>query len=95
MHFKLHTNQFKQLTQTQTHILHDFNAHSNPPRNMKATISYRNDHTDIIISDPDIKPVECKEKLKHIHITITSQYLSCRNKFINNILNDIRSSEQS
>ena len=37
-HLKLHATQLKQLTQTQTHPLHDLNAYSDPPRNMKATI---------------------------------------------------------
>ena len=37
-HLKLHATQLKQLTQTQTHPLHDLNAYLNPPRNRKATI---------------------------------------------------------
>ena len=37
-HLKLHATQLKQLTQTQTHPLHDLNAYSDPPRNMKTTI---------------------------------------------------------
>ena len=77
-HLKLYATQMKQLTQTQTHPLHDLNIYINPPRNMKATIFYNNEHTNIIISKPDITPVECRENLKHIHITITSQYLSSR-----------------
>ena len=77
-HLKLYAIQLKQLTQTQTHPLHDLNAYSDPPRNMKATSFHTNEHTNIIISEPDITPGECKENLKHIHITITSQYLSSR-----------------
>ena len=43
-HLKLHLTQFKQLTQTQLHPLHELNAHSDPP-NMKSTIFHNNDHT--------------------------------------------------
>ena len=64
---------------------------------MKATIFYNNEHTNIITSEPDITPEECREDLKHIHITITSQYLSSRKN--NNVTNttpyDIHSSEQT
>ena len=74
-HLKLHATQLKQLTQT--HPLHDLNAHSDPPRNMKATI-FHNERTSIIIFHPDITSEECKEKLKLIHATITSQYFSSR-----------------
>ena len=45
---------------------------------MKATTFHNNEHTNIIISKPDITPKECRENLKHIHATITSQYLSSR-----------------
>ena len=71
--------------------------HSDPPRNIKATIFHNNDHTNIIISDPNITTEECRENLKHIHITITSQYLSCRknNKVTNTTPYDIYSSEQT
>ena len=31
-HFKLYATQPKQLTQRQTHRLHDLNAHSDPPK---------------------------------------------------------------
>ena len=34
-HLKLHATQLKQLTQTQTRSAHDFNAYSDPPRNIK------------------------------------------------------------
>ena len=96
-HFKLHATQLKQLTQIQTHPLHDFNAYSDPPRNMKTTIFYNNEHTNIIISKLDITPEECRENLKHIHTMITSQNLSCRknNKVTNTILYNIYSSEQT
>ena len=79
-HLKLYAAQLKQLTQTQTYPLHDFNAHSDPPKNMKATIFHNNKHTNIIISEADITTEECRENLKHIHTTITSQYLSSRKK---------------
>ena len=79
-HLKFHATQLKQLTQTQTYPLHDLNACFYPPRNIKATIFHNNEHTNIIISDPDIIPEECKENLKHIHSTITSQYLRSRKK---------------
>ena len=96
-HLKLHATQLKQLTQTQTHPLNDLNAYINPPRNMKATIFYNNEHTNIIISKPDITSEECRENLKHIHTSITSQYLSSRknNKVTKTISNDSHSSEQT
>ena len=50
---------------------------------MKAVSSHSRllyDHTNIIISDSDIISEECKENLKHIHLAITSQYLSSRKK---------------
>ena len=95
-HLKLHATQLKQLTQTQTHPLHDLNASLNPPRNMKATIFQNNEHTNII-SEPDITPEECRENLKHIHTIITSQYLSSRknNKVTNTTPYDIHLSEQT
>ena len=65
-HLKLYATQLKQLTQTQTHPLHDLNAYSDPPRNMTATIFHNNEHTNTVISEPDITPEECKENLKHI-----------------------------
>ena len=96
-HLKLHATQLKQLTQTQTHSSHDLNAYLNPPRNIKATIFHNNKHTNIIISKPDITPKECRENLKHIHTTITSQYLSFRknNKVTNTTPYDNFSSEQT
>ena len=51
--------------------LYDLNAYSDSPRNMKATIFHNNEH--IIISDPNITPEKCRENLKHIYTTITSQ----------------------
>ena len=77
-HLKLHATQLKQLTQTQTHPLHDLNAYSDPPKNMKATIFHNNKHTNIIISKLDRKLEECRENLIHIHTTITSQNLNYR-----------------
>ena len=63
---------------------------------MKATIFNNNENTNIIISKLGITPEECKENLKHIHTTITSQYLSTRKttKFSNTPPYDIHSSEQ-
>ena len=80
IHLKLHATQLKQLTQTLTHPSHDLNAYLNLPRNMKATIFHKTEHTNIIISKPDITTDECRENLKHIHTTITSQYLSSKKK---------------
>ena len=71
IHFKLHITQLKQLTQTQAYHLLDLNAYLNPTINMKTTIFYNNEHTNIIISKPDITPEECRENLKHIHTTFT------------------------
>ena len=98
IHLKLHATQFNQLTQTQTHPLHVLNTYSDSPRNMKASIFHSNEHTNIIISEPDVTPEECRENLKHIRtaITSTSLYLNSRknNKVINTIPYDIHSSEQ-
>ena len=91
IHLKLHGTQLKQLTQTQTHPLHDLNAHIESPKNIKATIFHNNEHIDIIISELGITPEECRENFKHIHTTITSQYLSSRknNKVTNTTPYDI------
>ena len=64
---------------------------------MKASIFHNNEHTNIIISKPNITLDECRENLKHIHTTITSQYLSSRknNKVTNTTPYDICSSEQT
>ena len=66
---------------------------------MKATIFHtcNNEHTSIITSKPDITPEECRENLKHIHSTITSQLLSSRknNKVTNTTPYYIHSSEQT
>ena len=93
----LHATQLKKLTQTQTHPLHVLNAYSDPPINMKSTIFDNNNHTNIIISEPEIAPEECRENLRHIHITIISQYLSSRknNKVTNITPYDIYSSGQT
>ena len=37
---------------------------------------HNNEHTNIIILNPDITPEECRENFNHIHTTITSQYFS-------------------
>ena len=94
---KLHTTQLKQLTQTQTHPLHDLNACLNLPRNMKATILYTNKHTNIIISKQNIATEKRKKKLKYIHTTtITLECLSSRkNKVTNTTPYEIYLSEQT
>ena len=96
-HLKRHAPQLQQLTQTQTHPLHDLNAYLNGPRYIKATIFHNNEHTNIIISKPDITPEECRENFKCIHTTITSQYLSFRknNKVTNTTPYDIHLSERT
>ena len=90
-HLKLHATQVKQLTQTQTHPLHDLNAYSDLPRNKKFTIFHNNRHTYIIILDPNITPEGRRKNLKRIHTNITSQYLSSRknNKVTNTTTYDI------
>ena len=77
-------------------VLNDLNAYLNSPRNMKTTIFHNKEHTNIIISKLDITPEECRENLKHIHTTITSQYLSFRknNKVTNTTPYDIYLSKQ-
>ena len=64
---------------------------------MKVPILHNNKHTNIIISEPDITPEECRENLKHIHTTITSQYLNSRKtiKVINTTCYGSHSSEQT
>ena len=51
-YLKLRATQLKQLIQTQTHPLHDFNAYLNQSKNMKATIFHNSEHTSIITSKP-------------------------------------------
>ena len=96
-HLKLNAMQIKQLTQTQTHPLHDLNAYLNPPRNMKTIVFHNNKHTNIIILKPDITSEEFRENFKHIHTAITSQYLSSRksNKVTSTTSYDICLSEQT
>ena len=50
------------------------------------TYFYNNDHTDTIISDPDLISDYFKENFKHIHPIIISQYPSLKknNKITNN-----------
>ena len=64
---------------------------------MKATIFHNNEHTNIITSDPDITPEECRANLRSIHTTITSQYLNSRNhnKVTNTTPLDIHPTEQT
>ena len=57
-YLKLYAMQLEQLTQTETHPLLNLNAYSDPPTNMKAEIFHKNNYTNIIISEPDIKPEE-------------------------------------
>ena len=63
----------------------------------KATTFHNNEHTNNIISDPDITTEKCKENLKHIDTTIILQYFSSKknNKAINTIPYDIDSTEQT
>ena len=68
-HLKLHATQLEQLTQTQTHPLQDLNPHSDPGRNMKATIFYNNGHTNITISERNITPVKCKKIPQNIFVS--------------------------
>ena len=72
-HLKLHAIQLKQLTQTETHPLHDLNAYLNPPRNMKATIFYNRGGQTCLLQEPHTKNEKFKEpqykkitKLPHI-----------------------------
>ena len=71
-YLKLPVTQLKQLTHTQIHPLHDLDANSDPPRNIKATIFHNNEHTNIVISEPDITP-ENVEKTLNI-FTLTSPH---------------------
>ena len=105
-HLKLYVIQLRQLNQT--HLLRDVNAYSALPRNMKTTIFYNNEHTNIVISKPDLTREKCRKKLthslyhhltihSHIHSTITSQYLSSKknSKVTNATPYDFHSSEQT
>ena len=58
-HLTLNVTQLKQLTQTQTYPLHDLNAYSDPPRNMKTEIVNNIEHTRII-SDPNVTTEKCR-----------------------------------
>ena len=49
-----------------------------PCRSQSRRFNHFTDNINIIISDPDIKPKECKENFKFIHTTITLQYLRSR-----------------
>ena len=48
------------------------------PKTQKATIFHNNKQTNITILDPDMTSEEGKENIKHIYITITSQYLNSK-----------------
>ena len=78
IHLKLHATTLKQPTQTQT-PLHNLNAHSDPPRNMKTTLFYSNEYTNIIISDPDITSEECK-KISNTFTPTSHHYTSVPEK---------------
>ena len=69
-HLKLHATQLKQLTQIQTHPLHDLNTYSDPPTNIKATIFHNNEHTNIIVSDSEIN-LRNVENTSNTHTAIT------------------------
>ena len=50
-------------------------VNSDLPRNIKATVCYKNEHTNSIISKLDMTPKECRENLKHIYIfTVKDEY---------------------
>ena len=57
-YLKIHATQLKQLIQTQTNPLHNFNAYSDLLKKKKATIFHNNEHTNIIITQPAIRKVE-------------------------------------
>ena len=71
-HLKVHATQLK-LIPTQTHFLHDLNAYSDPPRNMKATIFYNNEHTNIIISK-HLRNAEKPQTQSHYHHLTIPQF---------------------
>ena len=73
-YLKLRATQLKQLTKTQTCPLHDLNAYSDRPRNIKATIFHKNEHTKIIISQPNITFEKCTENLKHYYLLKIPQF---------------------
>ena len=63
---------------------------------MKTIIFHNNEHTNIIILEPDITSEKCRKNFKHIHTTSTSQYLNSRknNKVTSTTSYEIHSSEQ-
>ena len=60
-HLKLCATQLKQLIQNQKQSLHDLNIYSDLPWNMKVKFFHNSYHTNIIFSEPDITPKECKK----------------------------------
>ena len=71
IHLKLCAIQAKQLTQT--HSLNHLKVQSEPTQTYKSHNPLNNNCTSIIISGLHITPEQCKENLKHIHTTFTSQ----------------------
>ena len=67
------------------------------PETRKPQSVINNEHINIIISEPDITTEECRENLKHIHSSITSQYFSSgKNNKVTNITSyDIHSLKQT
>ena len=60
---------------------------------MKAAIFHNNEHTNIIISEPDAIPEKCRENLKHLHTA--SPHNRKNNKVTNTTPYDIYLSEQT
>ena len=46
---------------------------------MKATIFHNNEYSNIITTELDITPEECRVNIENIHTIITQQYLIFRN----------------
>ena len=92
-HLKLHATQLKQLTKTKTQPLHNLNAYSRPPRNMKATIFHNNEHPNIIISKLDITSKETSNTFT-LPSPCNTSFLQ-KKKATNTTLYEIHSSEQT
>ena len=71
-------------------------GHGTPIPRRLATL-FHNEHTNIIISEPDKTPEECRKNLKHICTIVTLQYCNSRrnNQVFNTTSYDIHSSEQT
>ena len=73
------------------HTLYMILMHIQIHRKNESHIFRNNEYTNIIISEPEMTHEECSKNHKHIHTTITSQYLICRknNKITNTTPYDI------